>query len=100
MVNRLPFVVSGVLLFLATGPFPGLRAVYAADPDFCKPYAWAALVQVHAALASPRCGADLLGTRWSTEFPVHYEWCLGVSVAAAGAERDARAQLLRACADR
>jgi hypothetical protein len=97
MANRLPFVGWGVLLSLVAVAIPG---VHAADPDFCRPYARAALAQVRDALASPRCGAGLQGMRWSVEFPAHYEWCLGVSVAAAGAERDARAQLIRACADR
>jgi hypothetical protein len=100
MAGRLPFVVWGVWLSFVAGPVLGLGAVHAASPDFCRPYARAALAQVHDALASPHCGAALQGTRWSAEFPVHYEWCLGVSVAAAGAEKDARAQHLRTCADR
>jgi hypothetical protein len=100
MADRLPFDVANVLaLFLALVPILGPGLVHAADPDFCRPYARTALVQVRDALASPRCGAGLQGTRWSAESPVHYEWCLGVSVGAAGAERDARAQLLRACTD-
>jgi hypothetical protein len=100
MAGRLPFFACVVLLSVVEGPIPGARTVHAADPVFCKQYARAALVQVHGVLASPRCGAGLQGMRWSAEFPIHYEWCLGVSVAAASAERDARAQRLQACTDR
>jgi hypothetical protein len=100
MAGRLPFFVCVVLLSVVEGPIPGPLAVHAADPVFCKQYARTALVQVHGVLASPRCGAGLQGMRWSAEFPIHYEWCLGVSVAAASAETDARAQRLQACTDR
>jgi hypothetical protein len=78
----------------------GLIAARAADPAFCKPYARAALNQVHTGLADPACGGGLQGARWSTDFSVHYEWCLGASLAEAGAERDARARVLRGCAGR
>jgi hypothetical protein len=100
MAGRLPFTAAtaaGMLsLALAAAPVP----VRAADPAFCKQYARAALVQVRGALASPHCGAGLQGARWSAEFPVHYEWCLGASPRAAAAERDARARDLRGCSDR
>jgi hypothetical protein len=56
--------------------------------------------QVRGALADPRCGAGVRGARWSTDFAVHYEWCLGASRDAAGAERDARTHLLHGCAGR
>jgi hypothetical protein len=69
----------------------------AADPGFCRDYARAAVNQVRGALANPRCAAGMQGDRWSTAFPVHYEWCLGVSFEAAGAERDARTSYLRGC---
>jgi hypothetical protein len=76
---------------------PGLSAAYAAEPAFCRPYAEAALKQVRGGLANPRCAAGMQGARWSTDFAVHYEWCLGASFGAAGAERDARMQYLRGC---
>jgi len=69
----------------------------AADPGFCKQYAQAALNQVRAGLSSPRCAGGLQGTRWSSDFAVHYEWCLGTSFGAAGGERDARTNYLRSC---
>jgi hypothetical protein len=87
------FVLSGLLV-------AGSAPVRAADPAFCKLYARAALVQAREGLASPRCGAGLQGTRWSTEFSVHYEWCLEASRDAIAAERDARTKALKGCADR
>jgi hypothetical protein len=97
MAGKLPitaFFVSLSLLVAAPAP------VRAADPAFCKPYARAALVQAREGLASPRCGAGLQGTRWSTEFSVHYEWCLEASGDAIAAERGARAKVLKGCSDR
>jgi hypothetical protein len=46
------------------------------------------------------CGGALQGSRWSSDFAVHYEWCLGVSLRAAGDERDFRAHHLKSCAIR
>jgi hypothetical protein len=97
MAGKLPITVFFVLMsLLVAAPAP----VRAADPAFCKPYARAALVQVREGLASSRCGAGLQGTRWSTEFSVHYEWCLEASADAIAAERDARAKVLKGCSDR
>jgi hypothetical protein len=76
---------------------PGSTAGHAADPGFCREYTRAALNQVRGGLADPRCAGRLQGAKWSTDFAVHYEWCLGVSAAAAGEERDARTQYLKAC---
>ena len=86
--------------FLLVLLLSGLTDARAADPGFCRQYAKAALGQVRAALADPRCGADVQGVGWSTDFSVHYEWCLGASLDTAGAERDARTRYLRACASR
>jgi hypothetical protein len=72
----------------------------AADPGFCRQYAKAALNQVRGALSNPACAGGLQGARWSSDFAVHYEWCLGTSYGAAGGERDARTRFLQACARR
>jgi hypothetical protein len=97
MANRLrltvAFVVSAFLI-------SGLTAAHAADPGFCKQYAKAALNQVRGGLVNARCAGGLQGARWSTDFAVHYEWCLGASFGAAGTERDARTQYLRGCSGR
>ena len=103
MANRLRVFAARVLfpsVFLLASVALAPTAARAADPGFCKQYARAALVQVHGALENPRCGAGLQGARWSTEFPVHYEWCLGASLAATGAEREERTKYLRACSRR
>jgi hypothetical protein len=94
MANRLPLFASCVVPVLLIAFSAAVRA---ADPAFCKQYAKATVNQVRGALANPRCGAGLQGARWSSEFPVHYEWCLGASFGATGAERDARTQYLRRC---
>jgi hypothetical protein len=51
-------------------------------------------------LTNPACASGLQGARWSTDFAVHYEWCLGASLGATGTERDARTQYLKGCAGR
>jgi hypothetical protein len=92
-MRRLPacaIIAFGAALCVAT-------SACAADPGFCRAYAKAALVQVRGALASSRCAAAIQGARWSTDFSVHYEWCLGASFADAGAERDARTRFLKSC---
>jgi hypothetical protein len=94
MASRLP--VTAALVFSAV-LISGLTAARAAEPGFCRQYAQAALTQVRGGLANPRCAGGMQGARWSTDFAVHYEWCLGASFGAAGAERDARTQYLRGC---
>jgi hypothetical protein len=86
--------------FLMLFPMSGWTDAHAADPGFCRQFAKAAISQVRGALADPRCGAGVQGARWSTDFAVHYEWCLGASPDAAGAEGNARTRFLRACASR
>jgi hypothetical protein len=77
-----------------------LAAAHAADPGFCRQYARGALHQVQAGLSDPACGGSLQGTRWSSDFAVHYEWCLGVSLREAGGERGFRTSYLKSCAAR
>jgi hypothetical protein len=95
MVNRLASAAVACVLSMALS-----NLAHAVDPGFCRQYAKAALNQVRGGLSSPACAAGLQGVRWSTDFAVHYEWCLGVSFAAAGTERDARTQVLKGCASR
>jgi hypothetical protein len=101
MANRLPLTAGFCLLLFAVSTLTlGLTSAHAADPAFCKPYAQAALTQVRGGLSNPACAPRLQGTRWSTDFAVHYEWCLAASLAAAGDEREARTRFLRGCAGR
>lgn len=95
MVSKLASSVILSTFFLA-----GLTAAHAADPGFCRQYAQASLNQVRGGLNNPACVGGLQGARWSSDFAVHYEWCLGASYGAAGAERDARTRFLRGCAGR
>jgi len=86
--------VAGVALMVC---FSGLADVRAADRAFCEQYAQAALVQVKGGLANRACAGGLKGARWSSDFKVHYDWCLAASFQAAGSERDARTAQLKAC---
>jgi hypothetical protein len=86
--------VAGVALALCLS---GLAEVQAADRAFCEQYAQAALVQVRGGLNNRACAGGIQGARWSSDFKVHYDWCLGASFQAAGAERDARTAQLKAC---
>jgi hypothetical protein len=105
MANRLRFVAACfpqifLMLFPVLFLVSGLTRARAADPAFCRQFAKAAITQVRGALADPRCGAGVQGARWSTDFAAHYEWCLGASPDAAGAEIEARTRLLRTCTSR
>ena len=95
MANRLPLGLALASSMFLVG---GLTAAHAADPAFCRQYAQAALNQVRGGLTHPSCLGGMQSSRWSSDFAVHYNWCLGASFGAAGAERDARTQFLRACA--
>ena len=89
--------LAGIALACSALGLADMSAARAADPAFCRQYSQAALRQVRDGLASPRCAAGLQGSRWSTDFSVHYQWCLGVSYADTGVERDARSRHLRGC---
>jgi hypothetical protein len=69
----------------------------AAPPDFCRGYAAAAINQVRTGLANPRCARGMEGARWSSDFKVHYSWCLGQGAPAVESERGARTGFLRGC---
>jgi hypothetical protein len=104
MTRRVPAAVARALsalvvavLVLSALSLAATTEVRAADPAFCRQYSQAALKQVRGGLASQRCGAGLEGSRWSSDFSVHYQWCLGVTYADAGTERDARTTYLRGC---
>ncbi|HZY58149.1 MAG TPA: hypothetical protein VFE56_00200 [Candidatus Binataceae bacterium] len=95
MASRLASTVISSVFFLAI-----TTVADAADPGFCRQYAKASLNQVRGGFANPACAGGLQGARWSSDFAVHYEWCLGASYGAAGAERDARTRYLRGCTGR
>jgi hypothetical protein len=82
---------AGLILALAAS------SAHAARPGFCRDYANAALNQVRTALSLPGCRGGMGGSRWSADFPVHFNWCLGASPGAAEEERAARSGHLRRC---
>jgi hypothetical protein len=92
-------VLASFALILFTLSCAAMSEARAADPVFCRQYSQASLNQVRGALANPRCAAALQGSRWSTDFSTHYQWCLGVSDADAGVERDARTNISAAAGE-
>ena len=72
-------------------------SAHAASPDFCRFYADTAVNQVRAALSNPACAGGATGARWTPEHRIHFDWCLGVPVPQAEAERAARTGYLRNC---
>ncbi|HXP06175.1 MAG TPA: hypothetical protein VN808_18830 [Stellaceae bacterium] len=87
-------LVAAAAVFGVMAITPSARA---ADPNFCRDYASAAVRQFNAAFAVPRCRGGMNGPRWSPEFHVHYDWCLGAPYNGASTERDIRRQYIDAC---
>jgi len=87
-------------LMLATGlaasaSLPSAQA-RAAEPGFCREYATAAVRQVELARSVPACNRGT-GPRWTVDYKVHYDWCLGAAAGAVEAERNARTNWIRSC---
>jgi hypothetical protein len=73
-----------------------LSAAHAAPPPFCHDYATAAIRQVQLARSNPACDRGT-GARWTSDYRVHYDWCLGAPMGAVEAERAARTNWIRRC---
>jgi hypothetical protein len=71
-------------------------AAQAAPPDFCRDYATAAVRQAEVARSVPAC-SRAAGPRWTTDYRLHFDWCLGANPAAVESERAARTNWLHAC---
>src|ERR1700692_425095 len=71
MPNKLACTALGFSMVL----FVGIPAANSADSGFCSTYATAALRQVKLAYEIPGC-AHVQGARWSTDYNVHFNWCL------------------------
>jgi hypothetical protein len=71
-------------------------AAQAADPAFCRDYATAAVRQVELAKSVPACNRGV-GARWTIDYRVHFDWCLGAAPGAVEAERNARTNWIRSC---
>ena len=74
-------------------------AAQAAAPGFCRDYATAAVRQVEIARSTPACNRGT-GARWTTDYKVHFDWCLTADPAAVEAERNARTNWIRSCRGR
>jgi hypothetical protein len=74
-------------------------AAQAADPGFCREYATAAVRQVELARSIPPCNRGI-GARWTADYRVHFDWCLGAAPGAVEAERAARTNWIRSCSGR
>jgi len=87
---------AGVIVLGLTmaASLPGARA---ADPNFCGNYARMTLNQVRIASEYGNCAYRAVGPRWSNNFNVHYNWCLGASYDAAESERFTRKGFLESC---
>ena len=72
------------------------KTAQAAPEPFCRDYAGAAVRQVEAARSVPACNRGT-GARWTTDFKVHFDWCLGAALDVVEAERVARTNWLRSC---
>jgi len=70
--------------------------VQAAPRGFCRDYAAAAVRQVEVARSTPACNRGV-GARWTTNYRVHFDWCLGAPPGAVETERAARTNWIRSC---
>jgi hypothetical protein len=68
----------------------------AAGPEFCREYATAAVRQVELARSVQACNRGT-GARWTIDYKVHFDWCLGAAPPAVEAERQARTNWIRSC---
>jgi hypothetical protein len=87
-------ILASTILFTAI--VASAPAAQAAPPGFCRDYAAAAVRQVEAARSVPACNRGT-GPRWTTDYRVHFDWCVGADPGAVEAERAARTNWLRAC---
>jgi hypothetical protein len=76
-----------------------ISAAQAAPEGFCRDYARAAVRQVELARATPACDRGN-GARWTTDYRVHFDWCMGAAIPAVEAERRARTNWIRSCRGR
>jgi len=73
-----------------------VSTVQAAPLDFCRDYATAAVRQVETSRSIPACNRGV-GARWTSDYRVHFDWCLGAAPGAVEAERAARTNWIRSC---
>lgn len=85
-----------LLACVAAGLSMTFSAAQAAGPEFCREYATAAVRQVEVARTVPACDRGH-GPRWTTDYRLHFDWCLSAAPAVVEAERAARTNWIRSC---
>jgi hypothetical protein len=88
-----------ILLVLAVASACTISRAQAAEPGFCRDYATAAVRQVELSRSIPACNRGV-GPRWTSDYRVHFDWCLGAPFPAVEAERAARTNWIRSCRGR
>jgi hypothetical protein len=73
-----------------------ISAAQAAPEPFCRDYARAAVRQVELARSIPACNRGT-GARWTIDYRIHFDWCLGAPIRAVEEERGARTNWIRSC---
>lgn len=98
MSNKFKSLLTSGIVAAAIGAIAS-SAAQAADAGFCRDYAAAAVRQVEVARSNPICDRGR-GPRWTSDYRVHFDWCLGAPYAAVQAERAARTNWIRSCRGR
>jgi hypothetical protein len=88
-------VALGAVSLLSTAI--GTTEVRAANPDFCRDYANAAVNQTRIAWDNWRCRRGAQPPRWMMNWQAHFNWCLGAPWEAARREREIRHEWLEQC---
>jgi hypothetical protein len=92
-------LICGLAAGLALAAAGWATSAGAENPDFCRGYADSAMHQVRAAYDSHTCGwaIDQNPARWTHDYNLHFNWCLGAHRRDADRENDARAAILDRC---
>ena len=95
-------LMSVLLIGAAASGSLMLSAAQAADRDFCRNYADAAVRQSRAADEHGACHRAVHDdpNRWSLDRRVHLDWCRDAKIEDADREREARKHILDDCARR
>lgn len=89
---RYAVIAAALLAAIAAAP-----AAQAADPHFCDNYAHTAVRQSELAQRACANGVNTSEPRWSPNFRLHYDWCLGAPYVDAKRERESRKVVINRC---
>jgi len=90
------FACSAAVTFIVAASIATFSSAKAAPLDFCRDYATAAVRQVQLTRSIPACNRGT-GPRWTSDYRVHFDWCIGADPGAVEAERNARTNWIRSC---